>query len=168
MNRQDFATHAIILATLVAIAVGLSVLIPHVRTYHLTAVELNPPAESGSVPIRIHLTGTVHQGVYTLDQTDPIYDVLRILSDEYGEAPAELHITPGDHHENRSPQRVDLNHADLWLLQALPGIGPERAHAIVAHRDQHGPFNTTQELTLVSGIGAATYESLKEFVTVTP
>ncbi len=168
MIRQDFATQAIILAALVAIAVGLSVLIPHVRTYHLTSVELNPAPESGYVPIRIHLTGTVHEGVYTLDESDSIYDVLRLLADERETPPTEIHISTVRGHESRSPQRIDLNHAEPWLLQALPGIGAERAHAIVAHRDLHGPFNSTGELKMVSGIGTATYEGLKEFVTVTP
>ena len=65
-------------------------------------------------------------------------------------------------------QRVDLNHADAWLLDALPGIGPDRAQAIVDFRDEHGPFTSTEELTMVPGIGTTTYEGLKEFVTVTP
>jgi competence protein ComEA len=50
----------------------------------------------------------------------------------------------------------------------LPGIGPDKAKAIVDYREHHGPFSCTDELTLVSGIGSATYESLREFITVTP
>lgn len=169
MNRQDFATQALILATLVAIAVGLSLLIPILRTYHLTSVELNPPAEPASSPIRIHVSGTVpREGVYTLGGSASLHDLLRLLADDQGGTPIELHITAAPGQDSRSPQRIDLNHAEPWLLEALPGIGPERAQAIAAHRERHGPFNSTEDLTLVAGIGAATYEGLKELVTVTP
>ena len=36
--------------------------------------------------------------------------------------------------------RVDLNTADLDALCTLPGVGESRARAIVAYRQQYGPF----------------------------
>jgi competence protein ComEA len=39
-----------------------------------------------------------------------------------------------------SPQQVDINRADSWLLAALPGIGEAKAQAIINYRALHGPF----------------------------
>jgi len=64
------------------------------------------------------------------------------------------------------PQRVDINTAGAWLLDALPGIGPTLAERIVDHRERNGPFGTTDELMMVEGIGEAKYEALRDLVTV--
>jgi len=48
---------------------------------------------------------------------------------------------------------IDLNTADVYDLQRLPGIGEKRAQAIVAYREEHGPFRSVEELTEVPGIG---------------
>lgn len=61
---------------------------------------------------------------------------------------------------------VDLNTADLAALDALPGIGPATAAAIVAHRDEHGPFATVEDLLEVRGIGEAKLEALRDLVRV--
>jgi len=64
------------------------------------------------------------------------------------------------------PQRVNINTAGAWLLEALPGVGPTLAERVVDHRDENGPFGTTDELMMVEGIGEATYQGLKDLVTV--
>jgi len=64
------------------------------------------------------------------------------------------------------PQRIDINRAEAWLLDVLPGIGPSRAQAIVDYRQKNGPFRSTNELMKVEGIGTATYERIKPLITV--
>ncbi|QZA33387.1 helix-hairpin-helix domain-containing protein [Hydrogenibacillus sp. N12] len=66
------------------------------------------------------------------------------------------------------PAKVNLNTADAALLQTLPGIGPTRAQAIIAYREEHGPFRDVTELKNVSGIGPKTLERLLPYVTVGP
>lgn len=61
---------------------------------------------------------------------------------------------------------VDLNVADAAELEALPGIGPATSAAIIAHRDEHGPFGAVDELLDVRGIGEAKLEQLRPLVTV--
>lgn len=48
---------------------------------------------------------------------------------------------------------IDINSAPVEDLQRLPGIGEKRAQAIVAWREEHGPFQSVDELVQVSGIG---------------
>lgn len=61
---------------------------------------------------------------------------------------------------------VDLNTATAEELTALPGIGEELAGRIVAYREEHGPFETPEEVMNVSGIGESKFAGLKEHITV--
>ncbi len=61
---------------------------------------------------------------------------------------------------------VNINTASAEELETLPHIGPVIAQRIVEYRQQHGPFQTISELTLVSGIGINTLEELLELITV--
>jgi competence protein ComEA len=63
-------------------------------------------------------------------------------------------------------QIVNLNTADVDQLEALPGVGPAVAQAIVDHREQNGPFATVDQLLDVRGIGEAKLADLRERVTV--
>lgn len=60
---------------------------------------------------------------------------------------------------------INVNTADAYDLQRLPGIGEKRAREIIAYREGHGPFQTVDELTEVSGIGPVILENLREYVT---
>ena len=61
---------------------------------------------------------------------------------------------------------LDLNTASAEDLEAVPGLGPSRAGAIVADRAARGPFGAVQELDRVRGFGPATVQRLAPFVTV--
>ena len=61
---------------------------------------------------------------------------------------------------------VDLNTADAALLEELPGVGPATAGAILAHRDENGPFASVDALIDVRGIGEAKLEAVRDLVTV--
>ncbi len=67
---------------------------------------------------------------------------------------------------NSEPQKIDINRAEAWLLMALPGIGETLAKRIVAYRQANGPFRHIAELTEVGGIGQATFNNLKDLITV--
>lgn len=54
---------------------------------------------------------------------------------------------------------VNVNTADAETISAeLKGIGLAKARAIVEYRDKYGPFESIDDLTLVSGIGERTIE----------
>ena len=59
-----------------------------------------------------------------------------------------------------SADPVDINSATAEeLALILNGVGAKKAAAIVAYREQNGPFQDVQELTKVSGIGAKLVEN---------
>ncbi|WP_372632392.1 helix-hairpin-helix domain-containing protein [Cohnella sp.] len=61
---------------------------------------------------------------------------------------------------------LDLNKATEADLDALPGIGPSKAKAIVAHRDKIGGFRRVDQLLDVKGIGPKVFERLSGLVHV--
>jgi competence protein ComEA len=61
---------------------------------------------------------------------------------------------------------IDLNAATVEQLDALPGVGPVTASAIVAWRTANGRFANVDQLGEVDGIGPARLEKLRELVHV--
>ena len=61
---------------------------------------------------------------------------------------------------------IHLNTAPLPDLERLPGIGRTKAQAIVDYRQEHGPFQSVDDLLQISGIGPGTLEELRPYVTV--
>ena len=58
--------------------------------------------------------------------------------------------------------RIDLNRADAQQLQQIAGIGPVLSEAIVAWREESGPFRRTEDLLQVPGIGEKTLEAIRD------
>ncbi|MDH6678330.1 competence protein ComEA [Rhodococcus sp. LBL1] len=62
--------------------------------------------------------------------------------------------------------KVNLNTAAEADLDALPGVGPVTAAAIVAWRQTNGKFTDVEQLGEVNGIGPARLAKLRELVTL--
>ena len=61
---------------------------------------------------------------------------------------------------------IRINAASVSELEQLPGVGPVLAERIAAHRDEHGPFGTAEDLLDVPGIGEAKLAALRDAVIV--
>ncbi len=60
---------------------------------------------------------------------------------------------------------VDINTADAkTLAEGLNGIGMSKAEAIVAYRDEHGPFASADDLAKVKGVGDRTVERNRDLI----
>ncbi len=117
---------------------------------------------------QIYIGGAVaNPGFYPLKAGDSLEALIQVAGGLTGSADLnrlELYIPRAG--EEESPQKIDINQAPAWLLEALPGIGEVRAEDILNYRNLNGPFSNTNELLKVKGIGTATYEAIKDLITV--
>lgn len=116
----------------------------------------------------IYIDGAVNNpGFYPLKAGDTVNDIIRAAGGTGAEADlSQLKLYIPTTTEEEPPQKVNINRAEDWLLQALPGIGEVRAQAIIDYRQQNGRFHHTNELIKVEGIGTTTYEKIKHLITV--
>jgi competence protein ComEA len=56
---------------------------------------------------------------------------------------------------------VNLNSATQAELEAVKGIGPSKAKAIISYREKSGGFKSVDELASVKGFGKASAAKLK-------
>ena len=97
-----------------------------------------------------------------LNLAAPLADGTQVLVPRRGESIAAAPVaTPG-----APGALVNVNSADQAELELIPGIGPVKAAAIVEYRTQSGAFTALEELLDVTGIGPATLEAMRSYVTV--
>ena len=131
-------------------------------------IEISLPPEQ-VIQGEIYVDGAVsNPGIYPITAADSLEDIIRSAggaTDNADLTRPKLHIPrTGDDEQS---QKININEAEAWLLEALPGIGETRAQSIIDYRMQNGPFHNINELTKVEGIGTAIYEKIKSLVTVT-
>jgi competence protein ComEA len=98
-----------------------------------------------------------------------VTDGQKVLVQRVGEAAAPAPGTPDGTAGSGGADPsglVDLNTATQAQLEALPGIGPTLAQAIIAERERRGGFRSVNELRDVRGIGDKRFADLKNKVTV--
>ncbi|MBO8171469.1 MAG: ComEA family DNA-binding protein [Bacillaceae bacterium] len=74
--------------------------------------------------------------------------------------------TVGSSENGQDTGKININTAGSEELQRLNGVGPKTAAAILDYRQEHGPFQSVEELLQVKGIGAKTLNEWKEQLTV--
>jgi len=119
---------------------------------------------------------TVDADLDAVNLAQPLLDGQRLYVPAVGEVdPATIPVlapdtdVSGTEEGSRGPAAsdpVDINRATPEELEALPGVGPSTAAAIVDDRERNGPFATIDDLDRVSGIGPAKLAALADLVTV--
>lgn len=95
------------------------------------------------------------------------YNIKEISAEEQtGETEGIAEQIDPDTSEPVEPETIDLNQADYFSLQRLPGIGPVLAERIITYRDSAGRFDSIEDLLHVSGIGERKFADIKDKVTV--
>ncbi|SMC16998.1 competence protein ComEA [Andreprevotia lacus DSM 23236] len=61
---------------------------------------------------------------------------------------------------------VDINTANQQQLEAIKGIGPAKAKAIIDYRTAHGAFKTAEDIQQVPGIKGGTFKKIAPEITV--
>jgi comEA protein len=68
--------------------------------------------------------------------------------------------------DDKSGKVVDVNQADTKTLEKVKGLGPKKAEAIVAYRNEHGKFQTMDDVAKVKGIGKKRLAKIRQRLTV--
>lgn len=106
-----------------------------------------------------------------LNLAQKVADGDQVVVGVVGEAPTSSSTSVGGAAESApgrpsSSALVDLNTATETELDALPGVGPVTAAAIVAWRTSNGKFTDVEQLGEVDGIGPARLAKLRTLVSV--
>jgi len=166
MSQADrFYLSIVVLLVIALIAGGAILLVNRARvpSQELVLSKAALPQPGGEIYIGGEV---VNPGIYPLREGDTIPG---LLSDAGVEAGADLNFVKlyvSKEEERQSPQKVDINRAEVWLLDALPGIGADKAQAIVAYREENGEFKRIEDLLKVEGIGEGTFKEIKDKVIV--
>lgn len=156
---------------------------PSAQAVQAPAMSVAQPAErrgGAGDAVVVHVVGAVaHPGVYTLRDGQRVRDALRRAGGQTADAdPALVNLAakvadgqqvviPGRAGTAAAPAApaagaaVSLSQATAEQFDELDGVGPATAEKIVAYRDQHGGFQSIDELEQVPGIGPKKLESLR-------
>ncbi|HEX2240090.1 MAG TPA: helix-hairpin-helix domain-containing protein [Actinomycetota bacterium] len=138
--------------------------------------------------VLVHVAGAVrHPGLYELPAGARVADAIdmaggprrnawldginlaQVIADGMKIEIPRLGAAAGNVSSSASPSMgslINLNSADQAALESIPGVGPVTAAAILEHRARVGNFSAVEELLEVSGIGPATLEAIRPYVTV--
>ncbi len=154
-----------ILLLIAAIAGGVTLAVQRTRTQPVEIVLTEPaPPDLGA---QIYITGAVvSPGIHPWPKDCTLQALLVSAGLEPDADLTRIKIYIPRRGEEASPQKIDINRAEAWLLKALPGIGDVLAQRIVDYRHEYGPFRTVQDLLKVTGIGQATLDKIKDYITV--
>ncbi len=154
-----------------------------------TAADSAAP-ENASGEVVVHVAGAVSSpGVYTLPADSRVDDAVRAAGATADADLSQLNLaqkladgqkitvpvagaTPADGSsaattaDSDNGGLININTATQEELESLPSIGEVRAQAILAYREEHGGFRTTDELMEVSGIGEKIFADISPHITV--
>ena len=126
-------------------------------------------AKSPDYQIEVYVDGAVaNPGIYPASKDDSIADLIQaagVLPDS-NTVHLKLYIPTMNSANTPKIQKVNINQADTWLLEALPGIGQSKARAIVEYRNDNGLFRRIEDLLKVTGISKTTLDNMRNLITV--
>lgn len=155
----------------VALVTGSGVLI-YKHTTRAKPVEIDISSSTPVSPLEIYLSGSVaSEGIYTVSPDTSLEAVLQRAGGvtDTGE-PIRVKVYVLDVDESPFTQtqetKININTASAQELEALSGIGPVKAQAIVDYRNENGFFRTIDELMNVTGIGPKTLEGIRDQISL--
>jgi competence protein ComEA len=168
LSEVKYSRFRVVIIIFLSVVIAAGVLVVWARYEPGEAVEISRTPDEvfeGS----IYIGGAVNlPGYYPYQYEDTIDFLIKAAGGFTGNtAPEEITLSISDTKIEQQPQKVNINRAEVWLLQALPGIGEILAQRIVVYREQNGPFSNILQLMEVEGIGTAAFEKIEKLITVT-
>lgn len=188
MNRKQKIIGSIIIIVMFLIFLVVGFIISSPKSHSQDTIFVDAPSKGNisqdSSNIWVQIGGEVKKpGVYSLPKGSRVKDLVDMaggLKENAEELILVKKLLDGDYIfvrtkgmeittasgsnivEGKDKGKLDINRATIEEFDALPGIGPEKAKAIVQYREKNGSFKSIEDLTKVSGIGNATLEKFKD------
>ena len=160
------------LLVVIALAGGVVLLYRQLTLVHPEEIVISPP----STKITVYVEGEVADpGVYALSDGNLVGDAVEAAGGFASAADLGSVNLAGTRRDGEQvhiyrlgdvPQRININTAEAWLLEALPGIGEALAQKIIDYRTANGPFQQVEDLMNVDGIGLSVFDKVKDKITV--
>ena len=166
-------------------AIALAVLFAGAMLFH--EKEETVPLDAGvrheeNTQITVYVSGAVMKpGVVAMKKTERVEQAIAVCGGPLPQADlsnVNLAQPLKDGMQIRVPERADaggsaatlaeadgkihINTADEKKLDELPGVGPIMAKRIVEYRNEHGPFESVEDLAKIRGIGVEKLEKIRE------
>ena len=166
VRDQSSSSDAAALALNIVVHVAGEVNKPGVYTLPNSARMIDAVTAAGGATVRADLE--------VINLATPLIDSSQIYVPAKGVAARPTFVRPqpgvnGVASATNSPSAsgvVNINRASVTELDALPGVGPSTAQAIVDYRSANGPFGSPEDLLNVKGIGPAKFEAMRKLVGV--
>ena len=122
-------------------------------------------------------SGTIDDEVLMLDNTTSTAPVTTELPKAQTAANTTANAVPAPIVESTTDEEpteeappieeiININTANIAQLETLNGIGPVKAEAIIAYREEFGAFINIEEIMEVKGIAEKTFEKIRERICV--
>lgn len=157
---------------LVGLIIAILVIVPRIKT------NTKPKPVKLPVMIQVEIRGAIHMpGVYEVVEDTTLASLIGYAMGVHPAADLQaLNLTtPVSNgvkyvipykNQDETTLKININQATLEQLMTLPGIGKVTAQKIIDYRVQSGPFMRIEDIQLVSGIGAQTFEQIKALITL--
>jgi comEA protein len=149
--------------SLAAGIVFLSIRLAHLQPVEITLYDPKPLNLSENISIS---GAVVRPGIYEAKPGDTLTSIVSSAGVSENADTSNLRIYIPTKNEFSQTQKVNLNRAEAWLLQSLPGIGEGRARLIVEYRDKNGPFRNIDDLMKIEGFGTSVVDKIRNYATV--
>jgi competence protein ComEA len=167
MKISRFLNGWVLAALLLVIVIIAGSIIIGQKAGHSQALEISTAPQKETVGT-IYIGGEVNNpGYYPVFSGDSLDDVIAAAGGlKQGADLNNIELIICNTGNAATPQKININRAETWLLKALPGVGDVKAQAIVDYRNQHGIFRDINELKQVPGFGDAGFDMIKDMITV--
>ena len=146
-------------------------------------IEENEVSQPEEADMYVHVCGQVkNPGVYCLKEGSRLYEAIdaagglteQAAADYLNQAKTledgEQIVVPSNDEiavSKEAPDgRVNLNHASKEELMMLSGIGEAKADAIIKYREEHGGFQSIEEIMDIEGIKEGVFQKIKDQIKV--
>lgn len=150
-------------ASLITGGIFLSIRLAQLQPTEIALADTTPAVISGDV----FIGGAVSRpGIYSARRDDTLTSLISSAGLSTGADTGHISIIIPDKNLSFQPQKINLNRAESWLLQALPGIGEGKARMIIDYRTKNGPFHSVDDLAKIEGFGKSIVDKVRDYAAV--